>query len=116
MPLRGVSKGQRRRPHGWRDFAEEGVQLTGELGEFQYRSHAGNTVTKSFCPGCGSPILGRNTGMKGHVTVPLGTMDDSSALRPGVAIFTRNRQPWDTLDPDIPSFEAQPEWTPDGGT
>lgn len=97
-------------------FAEEGVQLTGELGEFQYRSDAGNTVTKSFCPRCGSPILGRNTGMKGFVTVPLGTMDDSSALRSEVAIFTRNHKHWDTLDADIPCFEAQPVWKPDRGT
>lgn len=95
-------------------FAEEALHLTGGLGEFQYRSSAGNEVAKSFCPRCGSPMFGRNTGMKGYVTVPLGTMDDSSSLRSDVAIFTRNRKPWDRLDSDIPCFEDQPAWTPEG--
>jgi hypothetical protein len=97
-------------------FADKALHLRGELGEFQYRSNAGNEVTKSFCPRCGSPMLGRNTGMKGYVTVPLGSMDDSSSLRSDVAISTRNRKPWDTLDTDIPCFEAQPDWKPDRGT
>lgn len=96
-------------------FADAALHLTGDLAEFHYRSSAGNEVTKSFCPRCGSPILGRNTGMKGYVTVSLGTMDDSSALRAQVAIFTRNRKPWDTLDAAIPCFAAQPAWTPDRG-
>ncbi len=94
-------------------FAEEDVQVTGELGEYRYPSHAGNTVTKSFCPRCGSPILGRNTGMTGFVTVSLGTMDDAGTLRSEVAIFTRNHKPWDTLETDIPCFEAQPAWKPE---
>jgi len=54
--------------------------------------------------------------MNGFVTVPLGTMDDSSALRSEVAIVTRNRKPWDMLDTDIPCFEAQPAWKPDRGS
>ena len=50
-----------------------------------------------FCPACGSPILGRNTGMPGFVTVSLGAFDDSSAFEPQVAIFARSRRPWDAL-------------------
>lgn len=52
--------------------------------------------------------------MEGYVTVPLGSMDDSP-LRSEVAIFTRNRKPWDRLDTDIPCFEDQPAWTPESG-
>lgn len=96
-------------------FAEKDVQVTGELSKYRYQSHAGNTVTKSFCPRCGSPILGCNTGMKGYVTISLGTMDDSGSLRSEVAIFTRNRKPWDTPESDISCFDTQPAWKPEGG-
>jgi hypothetical protein len=88
-------------------------RLEGPGREFILRSEAGNEVTRVFCPTCGSPILGRNSGMPGFVTVSLGTMEDSSAFEPGVTIFARNRKPWDAIDPAIPTFDGQPPWRPD---
>lgn len=96
-------------------FPAENLELTGELGEFNYKSDAGNDVTKAFCRMCSSPILGHNTGMPGHVTIALGTMDDAADLKTQVVIFRRDRQPWDELDPDVACFETQPDWTPDKG-
>ncbi len=86
--------------------------LSGTIREYVLRSEAGNQVTRVFCPACGSPILGRNTGMPGFVTVALGTIDDSSTLHPSVAIFARNRRAWDAMDDSIATFDAQPEWRP----
>ena len=94
-------------------FPDSKVRLTGRIGEYTYDSEHGNRVTKVFCPVCGSPILGHNTAMKGHVTMSLGTFDDSSDMKPQVAIFTRNQKPWDTMDPGLATFEAQPHWQPD---
>jgi len=37
--------------------------------------------------------------------VRVGTLDDPMALRPQAHIFTRSRQPWITLAPDIPAFD-----------
>ncbi len=88
-------------------------RLDGPVREYTLTSEAGNEVTRVFCASCGSPILGRNTGMPGFVTVSLGTLEDSSAFEPGVAIFARNRKPWDAMDDSIPTFEAQPQWRPD---
>ena len=96
-------------------FRAADLVLTGMLGEFAYRSAAGNEVTKGFCPRCGSPILGRNTGMAGYVTIALGSMDDASDLKTQVVIYRRNRKPWDQLDPDTPCFATQPDWSPDRG-
>jgi hypothetical protein len=96
-------------------FRDEDVTLTGTLGEHRYVSDAGNEVTKAFCRQCGCPIMGRNTGMPGHVTIGLGVMDDATDLRTQVVIFRRSRQPWDGLGPDTPCFENQPDWTPERG-
>lgn len=94
-------------------FAVENFQLDGRLSEYELDADNGNRVTKAFCPNCGSQILGRNSGSTGYVTVSLGTLDDSSELEPQVAIFTRNRKPWDVMDETITTFADQPGWKPD---
>ena len=94
-------------------FATSRFRLEGAVREYVLTSEAGNEVTRVFCPSCGSPILGRNTGMPGFVTVSLGALEDSSAFEPGVTVFARNRKPWDAMDDSIPTFEAQPAWRPD---
>ena len=93
-------------------FATEQFTITGTLSEYRLESTAGTTVTKTFCPNCGSPIFGRNDGMDGFVTVSLGTLDDSSAFEPEVTIFARNKKDWDVMDDTLPTFPAQPEWSP----
>ncbi|WP_108879556.1 GFA family protein [Anderseniella sp. Alg231-50] len=94
-------------------FAAENFQLEGRLSEYTLAAENGNQVTKAFCPNCGSQVLGRNSGSPSHVTVSLGTMDDSSMLEPQVAIFARNRKPWDMMDETIATFDDQPAWKPD---
>ena len=94
-------------------YSESQLALEGRTSEFKLTSEAGNEVTRVFCPLCGSPILGKNTGMGGFVTISLGTMDDSNGLEPGVVVFSRNRKSWDVMDDAVASFDGQPEWSPD---
>ena len=94
-------------------FPADRVALRGERAEFQLASETGNVVTREFCPRCGSPILGRNTGMPGFVTLSLGAFEDSSDFAPEVAIFTRSLRRWDSIGEAIPRFETQPGWRPD---
>ncbi len=96
-------------------FAASNFRLNGRIAEYSLESDKGNQVTKVFCPTCGSPILGRNSGMDGYVTVSLGTFDDSSTLEPQVVVFARNRKPWDVMNETLPTFDAQPDWKPANG-
>jgi len=93
-------------------YARDRFRLTGRIAEHKLTSDNGNEVTRAFCPACGSPIFGANSGMRDHVTITLGTLDDSSTFAPQVTVFTRNRKPWDVMDDRIPSFPAQPGWQP----
>lgn len=93
-------------------FAEDGVRILGNPATFAVRSEAGNTVTRSFCGICGSPLFGKNTGMPGFITVTMGTLDATGDLLPQVAILTRTRQPWDTASASVQSYDAQPGWKP----
>jgi len=96
-------------------FSLVGFHLTGQVSDYKYKSDNGNEVTKVFCPVCASPVLGRNTGMEGYVTLPLGGLDDSSSFKPQVVVFMRNQKPWDNVDNHLPSFDGQPNWKPEDG-
>ncbi len=93
-------------------FPVERFRLQGQVAEFRLQSERGTEVTRVFCPTCGSPILGRNSGMAGFVTIALGTLDHSSDFEPQVIIFARNRKPWDNMDESLPAFASQPDWKP----
>lgn len=96
-------------------FPSSSVSLTGEISEFKLKSDKGNVVTRAFCGTCGSPIFGKNDGMPGYVTIPLGTFDQSSEVIPQVVVFVSSRQVWDAIAPGLPTFEKQPDWKPEDG-
>jgi hypothetical protein len=93
-------------------FAWSGMTLHGEIGEFMYHSGTGSEVTKGFCKTCGSPIFGRNTRLADHVTVPLGSIEDTTGLNVQVVIFARDKMHWDELGSDVAMFDTQPDWAP----
>lgn len=96
-------------------FRVDNFRLNGRVAEYKHQSNHGNQVTRTFCPTCGSPIFGRNSGLPKYVTVSLGTLDDSSMFEPEVVVFARNKKPWDVMDDTLSTFEAQPDWKPDAG-
>lgn len=93
-------------------FLSQAVTLTGKLNEFKYMSDKTSEVTKAFCARCGSPIYGKNTRMPDHLTLTLGTMDDTDGLNIEVVIFERDKPHWDQLGKDVVSFGTQPDWKP----
>jgi hypothetical protein len=94
-------------------FLSQGLELSGEPGEFGYTSNNGSEVTKGFCRSCGSPIFGMNTRSPNHVTLSLGTMDDADGLAVQVVIYARAKKHWDTIDEGVASFETHPDWQPE---
>jgi len=92
------------------------VEIFGKPGEYILEANNGNRVTKGFCRNCGSPIFGRNSGSEEHLTLSLGTFDDSSQFDPQVVIFSRNKQHWDLINENLPRFDTQPDWKPDNNS
>ncbi|NRB18752.1 MAG: GFA family protein [Rhodobacteraceae bacterium] len=94
-------------------FSSETFVLNGIISEFKYISGKGSEVTKAFCARCGSPIYGKNTRMPDHLTLTLGSIDDSTGLDVQVVVFERDRKHWDQLGEDVMSFQTQPDWKPE---
>lgn len=57
------------------------------------------------CPSCKTAVWS-DYGAGYAMFVRVGTLDDPSAIAPDVHIYTRSKQPWVALPPDVPAFEA----------
>ena len=58
------------------------------------------------CPSCQIAVFSEYGGASALRFVRIGTLDDPTALKPDVHIFTRSKQPWVRLPDDVPAFEV----------
>ncbi|AMR82031.1 GFA family protein [Cupriavidus nantongensis] len=86
--------------------------VRGELRYHTSTSNAGHTVSRGFCPNCGSQVHGRIAEKPEVVLIAAGTLDDASVYPPSIDVFTSRAQPWDVMNPGLAKFE---EGIPAGG-
>lgn len=79
------------------------ASVAGELRFFDQRADDGATVSRGFCPRCGSPVLGKSTGYPEVLMIAAASLDDPARFTPQQAVFTASAQPWDYLDPELPT-------------
>lgn len=89
-------------------FPSEAIEVTGVTQSHQKAADSGNTVTRRFCPQCGTQLFSDSTGRPGTTVVRLGTLDDPSSVRPTSAIWTRSAPSWACIDPAIEHHPAAP--------
>jgi hypothetical protein len=56
------------------------------------------------CPACGTALWSEYGGVNAIRFVRVGTLDEPGAVMPNVHIYTRSKQPWLSLPPDVPAF------------
>lgn len=84
------------------------VKIT--AGEDKIKSHeltaeSGNTVHRSFCGTCGTPLFAGSAASADFMGIKTGTLDDPAMLAPSATIWTNSAQPWEHIDADLPKFE-----------
>ncbi len=89
-------------------FPEQALRVTGEPTFFEQKADSGNIVARGFCSTCGSPVLSRNSGMTDMLFVRGGSLDDPSLFKPQMVVWASAGQPWDHMDPALPSAETMP--------
>ncbi|KAJ5892740.1 Glutathione-dependent formaldehyde-activating enzyme/centromere protein V [Penicillium tannophilum] len=76
-----------------------------------YEDHAtdsGATVERSFCPGCGSPVIAENKiKFPGAVIVTYGTMEleMGQKWKPGLEYFCKRKAEWLGTPPETEKFD-----------
>jgi hypothetical protein len=67
----------------------------------------GQPTVRSYCSGCGSPIVTHGA-YDGVAFIKVGTLDDPSWAKPAVEIWRRSAPSWSPAFPDTQVFERDP--------
>lgn len=84
------------------------LRVTGEVKFYDAPADSGNTVSRGFCPTCGSAIYSTNSGMPGMAFVRASSLDDPEVFQPQMVVYAGRAPSWDHMDPALPSFEGMP--------
>lgn len=95
-------------------FPSEALHIDGGVvAAYARTADSGNTVTRRFCPACGTQLFADSTGRPGLTVVRVGTLDDPERERPVANIWIGSAPAWACLDERLQQVEGQP--APPGG-
>ena len=78
------------------------VSVEGEVKFYAQTADDGATISRGFCPHCGSPMLGESTGHTDVLIITAGSLDEPALFKPQKVVFSASRQSWDYVDPALP--------------
>lgn len=92
-------------------FPAEALSVTkGETRSFICKADSGADVYRLFCPDCGVHLFSHNSTHPQYRSVKVGVLDDPSAFQSQGSVWTASAQPWHHVDPDLPSWETEPDF------
>ena len=83
----------------------ETVTISGQTHSYQHKSDRGSTMTKEFCPTCGSQMFSLNTHFPERRGIRVGIIDDASWFKPDAYLYTCRKLPHTPVDPEIIAYE-----------
>ena len=86
----------------------EDLSVTGTPKTCSVRAGSGKLATRSFCSECGSPLFTSGETAPAFVSIRFPTLDDPTAFRPMLDIWTSSAQPWVCLSEAIPHYPQSP--------
>ena len=90
-----------------------GFEVTrGEAKVYSSKADSGGDVGRAFCADCGTPLWTVTGPMTPFYPVKLGALDDSSAVSPGLHLYTDSAQPWHLMHEGLPRFPKMPPMGP----
>jgi hypothetical protein len=84
------------------------VVVTGDATSFARPANSGATLTRSFCPACGTPLFAVSSRAPDLLMLPVGLFGAASAewFAPSQLIFARSHRDWDLIDPDLAAHQT----------
>lgn len=78
-------------------FSENDVAMVGTLSFHEGTGDSGKSVSRGFCPKCGSPLLWKFAANPGLAIIMAGSLDDPSVFKPQAVTFASQGHAWDHL-------------------
>ncbi len=79
----------------------ESLDISGSLKFFDQLADSGNTMSRGFCPNCGTPIVLRSSGYPDMRFLTAGSLDNADAFQPSQLLWHSQGRNWDSVGPDI---------------
>ena len=89
-------------------FPRADAKVQGEASHWNAVGEQGTVKTRAFCPTCGSPVYMTFPAMPDFFVVRAASLDDPRRYKPQMVLWTAGAQPWDRVDPNLPTFEKMP--------
>lgn len=70
------------------------------------RYASSETVTRSFCGGCGTSLFVEGAHLGPDIVVAVATLDEPAAFSPTMSVHTGGRIPWMVPLPDLPNWSG----------
>uniref|UniRef100_B0T247 Glutathione-dependent formaldehyde-activating GFA n=1 Tax=Caulobacter sp. (strain K31) TaxID=366602 RepID=B0T247_CAUSK len=90
-------------------FSADGLTFSAPTRTFVCTSARGGDAVRNSCPVCASLVFGGPVGETDSHTIYAGSLDDPSAFRPTVAIFTKGRPDWAVIPEGLTAFDGLPD-------
>jgi hypothetical protein len=80
------------------------LTIAGDTRSFARPANSGAIMTRSFCPQCGTPIVGHSSRAPDVLMLPIGLFGAEAAdwFRPNQLIFARSHREWDEIATELP--------------
>jgi hypothetical protein len=86
-------------------MARSAVKITaGETTLYERVAESGNIAKREFCSRCGTPLFASSSAGPAYIGIRAASLDDPTWFRPEADVWVSSAQPWDCLNPSIPSF------------
>lgn len=86
---------------------EAAVKVSGETRSYSSPGDSGATVTRVFCPVCGTGLFSKGA-RAGVMMVKAGTLDDPEQFKPMASVYASRAPSWDRPPEGLPAFEKMP--------
>ena len=87
---------------------KDAVKISGQVKYFDLKGDSGKTISRGFCPTCGSRLFSTLEAAPAIMGIAAGSLDDPAWYKPGMNIYTASAQPWTHMDPALPKFPKMP--------
>jgi hypothetical protein len=79
------------------------LTVTGEVKSFGVVADSGATLTRHFCPTCGTPLYGVSSRREDRINLPVGFFRmQNDWFQPNQVIFDRSSREWDSFPEHLP--------------
>ena len=83
-----------------------GVDIRGEPRYHRIVGRSGKALERGFCPACGSQVTVKIERNPDLLALQAGSLDNPSAYKPAMDVFTESAQPWDHMSPTTQKLPA----------